>query len=430
MKNSQRILDSIGKLSDSMIESAMSYENPENKRKKMDISPARPMKKLAVSIIAAVLCVALAVTCFANADLIKSLFQREQELVDPYAIKVDNSVTVGDITLTIDKVTWGNDYYVYYTLKNNKGVFENGLTFDRIVIRETPWDVMIPTDGIIGSSSTKEIGSDPTSSIAIAGYGLENPSDTISTMFRASMLFGKYTLAFENVTSYDGSIKYADEIVFDLELVAADEAEPQPDSTPEQGGKVNVNGARRKLEITDNTFILEGKEFIINAIWLSPYEMSFNIKEYRDETVNYFGYDFYYSSYIGGFDAGRSKEIVDEMAKTYSFIEYDDAKTDSEILSRAFEITDDLEPHKAELDALSYKAYITLADSCTSEVIDINHHGYCPAERKLDDGSVDSYNSCDIFIYFSTPVYEEEILEVYLLRESDGARVTIYEKPE
>ena len=429
MKNSQRILDSIGKLSDSMIESALSYESPENKREKIKDSSARPMKRLAVSLVAAVMCIALAVTCFANADLIKSLFQREQELVDPYALKVDNSVTVGDITLTIDKVTWGSDYYVYYTIKNNKGVFDKGLTFDRLIIRETPWEVMIPLDGIIRSSSTKEIGSDPTSSIAMAGYGLENPSDTISAMFRASMLFGKYTLAFENVTSYDGSIKYADEIVFELELVAPDEAEPQPDSSPEQGGKVNVNGARRKLEIADNTFTIEGKEMIINAIWLSPYEMSFVIREYRDETVNYFGYDFYYSSYIGGFNGNCVKEITDEMAKSSSFIEYDDAKSFSEISSRALEIREDLDPHQDELDALSYKAYITLADSCTSEVIDIKQQGYGTSESKLDDGSVDSYNSCDIFIYFSTPIYEEEILEVYLLRESDGARVTLYKKP-
>ena len=49
MKNSQRILDSIGKLSDSMIESALSYESPENKREKIKDSSARPMKRLAVS---------------------------------------------------------------------------------------------------------------------------------------------------------------------------------------------------------------------------------------------------------------------------------------------------------------------------------------------------------------------------------------------
>lgn len=422
---SDKLLDSIGSVSVRWVDELM--EEPAIKASR----GARPLaKKLAVSLIAAVLCVALAVTCFANADLIKSLFQREQELIDPYALKVDNSVTVGDITLTIDKVTWGSDYYVYYTIKNNKGIFENGLTFDKIVIRETPWEFMMPLDGIIGSSSTKEIGSDPTSSIASAGYGLENPSDTISAMFRSSMLFGKYTLAFENVTSYDGSIKYADEIVFDLELVAADLAEPQPDSTPEQGGKVGVNGARRKLDIADNTFTIEGKEMIINAVWLSPYELSFDLKEYRDETVNYFGYDFYYSSYIGGFNGYYVKEIIDESAKSHSFIEYDDAKSDSEISWRAFEIFDELQPHQAELDALSYKVHVTLADSCTAEVISIQQDGFGTGETKLDDGSVDAYNTPCIFIDFSTPVYEEEILEVYLLRESDGARVTLYQKPE
>lgn len=424
---SDKLLDSIGSVSDRWVDEMM--EEPTVKASP-NVKPVA--KKLAVSLIAAVLCIALAVTCFANADLIKSIFQREQELIDPYALKVDNSVTVGDITLTIDKVTWGSDYYVYYTIKNNKGVFENGLTFDRIVIRETPWDFMAPLDGIIGSSSTKEIGSDPTSSIALAGYGLENPSDTISAMFRASMLFGKYTLAFENVTSYDGSIKYADEIVFDLELVELDEAEPQPDSTPEQGGKVGVNGARRKLEIADNTFTIEGKEMIINAVWLSPYEICFDMREYRDETVNYFGYDFYYSSYIGGFEANSTKEIIDEMAKMNSYVksEADSAKPFSEIATRSFGITAELMPHRDELEALTYKVHVTLADSCAAEILHIQQEGVGTGESKLDDGSVDRYNSPCIFIDFSTPVYEEEILEVYLLRESDGARVTLYKKPE
>lgn len=133
MKNSQRILDSIGKLSDGMIESAVSYENPENKRRKIEVSPARPMKKLAVSVIAAVLCVALAVTCFANADLIKSLFQREQELIDPHAVMVDKQDESGGYTLTVEKIFSDEDLiYVYYKLHSPEP-FETGyLTYENL----------------------------------------------------------------------------------------------------------------------------------------------------------------------------------------------------------------------------------------------------------------------------------------------------------
>ncbi len=133
MKNSQRILDSIGKLSDSMIESAVSYEYPENIRKKIKDSSARPMKRLAVSLIAAAMCIALAVTCFANADLIKSLFQREQELIDPHSVIIDKQDENNGYTLTVEKIFSDEDLiYVYYKLHSPKP-FETGyLTYENL----------------------------------------------------------------------------------------------------------------------------------------------------------------------------------------------------------------------------------------------------------------------------------------------------------
>lgn len=444
MKNSQRILDSIGKLSDDMIESAVNYENPENKRKKINTTSARPMKKLAVSVIAAVLCIALAVTCFANADLIKSLFQREQELVDPYAIKVDNSVTVGDITLTIDKIACGDEYYVYYTIKNNNGIFDKGLTFDRIAIKEgVGYFTNRDTVGII--DGPEERGSDPNSSIAIAGYGLENPSDTISAMFRTDLNSGMYTLAFENVTSYDGSVKYADEITFEAEL-------PQRSGKPGEKGSIS-----REFRDLVGTFNLEGKEMALESIKFTPYGVTVYIREYGTDTINYFGHDFYYSAFIEGFSIDTSKEQLDYMMKDclkekqyydtglnkitteYGYVEgYPETATikipikdedDYWGSMRRFEDSQDIHSHKEELDKLAYTVYAKLADGCTAEVITRTQNAYV-ASQKFDDGTIDCHIKSLVELKFSTPVYEEEILEIYLLRESDGSRVTIYQKPE
>lgn len=444
MKNSQRILDSIGKLSDSMIESALSYESPENKREKIKDSSARPMKRLAVSLVAAVMCIALAVTCFANADLIKSLFQREQELVDPYALKVDNSVTVGDITLTIDKVAWGDEYYVYYTIKNNNGIFDKGLTFDRIAIKEGDIGFFTNRDTVGIIDGPEERGSDPDSSIALVGYGLENPSDTISAMFRTDLDSGEFTFAFENVTSYDGSVKYADEIAFELEL-------PKMSDKP---------GIVKKYRDLIGAFNLEGKEMALESIRFTPYGVTVFIREYGTDTVNYFGHDFYYSAYIEGFSFDTSKVQLDQMLKDclvereYYDTELNEYTTeyggvkvsvkgypetatikipirkedDLDPMER-YEISQDIYSHEAELEKYAYKVYAKLADGCTAEIITRTQNAYVGSQR-FDDGTIDCHIKSLVELKFSTPVYEEEILEIYLLREFDGARVTIYEKPE
>ncbi len=432
---SDKLLDSIGEVNDRWVNELMEESTAETLPK---VSPI--VKRLAVPLIAAAMCMALAITCFANADLIKSLFQREQELIDPYAIKVDESVTVGDITLTIDKVAWGDEYYVYYTIKNNNGIFDKGLTFDRIAIKEGDIGFFTNRDTVGIIDGPEERGSDPNSSIALVGYGLETPSDTISAMFRTDLFSGEFTFAFENVTSYDGSVKYADEIAFELEL-------------PKMSEKTGIG---RKFRDLIGTFNLEGKEMALESIKFTPYGVTVFIREYGTDTVNYFGHDFYYSAFIEGFSIDTSKEQLDHMLKDclvekeyydtglneYT-TEYGVAKAYPETATikipitdeddwdpmERYEVSQDIYSHKAELDELAYTAYVKLADGCTAEIITRTQNAYVGSQR-FDDGTIDCHIKSLVELKFSTPVYEEEILEIYLQRESDGARVTIYEKPE
>lgn len=133
MKESD-ILDSIGDISDSIIEDVLNYEPEKKSAKKISI------KALTSIAVATALCIVLAVTGFANATgisaVISSLFRREQEYVDPYAQIINKSDTEDNILMTIRKVAKdGDNYILYLTLHNETEDFAKGyLTYDSIIL--------------------------------------------------------------------------------------------------------------------------------------------------------------------------------------------------------------------------------------------------------------------------------------------------------
>ncbi len=126
------ILDSIGGISDSIIDEAVDYVPKSKSVKRLSV------KMLSAISAAAVLCIALTVTCFANATeisaVISSLFRREQEYIDPYAQIINKSDTENNINMTVRKVTKdGDNYILYLSLQNETEDFAAGyLTFDSI----------------------------------------------------------------------------------------------------------------------------------------------------------------------------------------------------------------------------------------------------------------------------------------------------------
>lgn len=126
------ILDSIGDISDSIIEDVLNYTPEKKSARKISI------KALSSIVVAAALCIVLAVTCFANTEeisaVISSLFKREQEYIDPYAQIINKSDTEDNILMTVRKVAKdGDNYILYLSLHNETEVFAKGyLTYDSI----------------------------------------------------------------------------------------------------------------------------------------------------------------------------------------------------------------------------------------------------------------------------------------------------------
>mgnify|MGYP000286560421 FL=1 len=159
-------------------------------------------------------CCVIAVVFMTGAALFLSdrerIEQRETELVDPYAEQVMESVTNNGITMTLNK--FAMDYnmdYIYFTLKNENGVFEKQPEFDEIT-----YDWIYYSGGI----ETKYGSLLGFTTLSVSDYDPENPSDTIHAVLRHPLPFGKMTLNFKGLKSTDGTIEYADGFSFDINI--------------------------------------------------------------------------------------------------------------------------------------------------------------------------------------------------------------------
>lgn len=125
------ILDSIGGISESIIEDVLDY-TPEKKSAKKT-----PVKRLSTIVLAAVLCVALAITCVANAAEISAalsaLFKREQEYIEPYAQVINETDTGEKTSMTVRNIAKdGDNYILNITLSNPDGFQAGYLVYDSI----------------------------------------------------------------------------------------------------------------------------------------------------------------------------------------------------------------------------------------------------------------------------------------------------------
>ena len=101
------ILDSIGGISDSIIDEAVDYVPKSKSVKRLSV------KMLSAISAAAVLCIALTVTCFANATeisaVISSLFRREEKYVEPYSQVINQTDSSEKVSMTVRKVAKDED---------------------------------------------------------------------------------------------------------------------------------------------------------------------------------------------------------------------------------------------------------------------------------------------------------------------------------
>lgn len=295
MNKSQKLFESIGRLDDRDLAAALDYKAE---------SPAKPKARFSVIIAAAVVAVSLMLMAFTYGDeIMNAIFKRQKELVDDKIGYIDESSTVGHIKLTVDKVVvnqklnYMDSIEAAYTVSFCKegGVFDKGLKYGNYTIeflidaddpRVTDKDSLEVQDG---KKWYVWSGDDPGSydafypSILEINFGLDNPSDTITlTSIPDLTLYGKSRLTFYDITSADGSIKYADEISVEFE-VTEEKAPPLQQLC---------------IDDPDIGFEVEGVEFIVTRIELTPEYMRVEVKNPTADRVNIGGKECYAINYF------------------------------------------------------------------------------------------------------------------------------------
>ena len=436
----ERLFNAIGKLNDSYIEEAYA-ENPKPAKSKKSV------KRIVMLAAAALMSVSLVITVAANSDaIIAAMFERRQKLIDDKIGHIDESVTEGNITLTMESVaveqkTVDNSIFGDFTISfhNEDGNFENGLNYAgfklECLIKEGEQPIagaQVSEDengqkwALIDESNVSDGLSDRFSSfkfsLAAIDYGRNRQTDTITLSDHLQCEWGKdYRLTFIDVTSYDGSIKYADKISVDFS-VSEDEAQPlqQLDYEPENA-----------------TFELEGVTFEITKIEVYPDRMSMSFTNSNSDRVTIAGTEYYAINYLAKLTASdeyiaKNKEFADFLEACPEKGETEDEQ--AEILS-AWVATEEGRKIWDELVALTMQTVTDQAalNECYEIFVEINRESgaevvstqtYFSGSGPV--GTTEGLNA-SLSANFSSPIYVNDIVRVYAQKIGDPTKqVTVW----
>lgn len=439
----EKLFRAIGKLNDDYIEEAYA-ESSEPKPAKS----RKSIKRIVMLAAAALLSVSLVITVAANSDaIIAAMFERRQKLVDDKIGHIDESVTEGNITLTMESVkverrTISDNFFGEFTVSfhNEDGNFENGIKYGGYMLEYRVKDGEQPQLMEGATATTDENGqtwakideyhtSDDNGegyspfkfNLDRINYGLDKPSDTITLTGNIQCRCNTdYRMTFTDVTSYDGSIKYADKISVDFS-VAEDEVQPlqQLDYKPE-----------------DVTFELEGVTFEIEGIEVYPDHMLMRFTNSNADRVNIAGKEYYAINYLAKLVAND-----EYLAKSKEFAEFLEAvpekgKTEEEQAENLSEWMATEEGRKLwdELIKLSIPtADQTALNECYEIFVEINREsGAEVVSTHTNFGGNNAVGSTDGLVafmdaQFSSPIYVNDITRVYAQKIGDPTKqVTIW----
>lgn len=435
---SEKLLDSIGAVNDRWVKELM--EEPVAKA-----SPkAKPIvKRLVIAATAALLCLTFVVTAFAYGDeIMAAIFERRKTLVDDKIGHIDESVTDGNITLTVENIKVDHNYndeeflgVFTVSFHNEDGTFDGGLKYGGLLL-EGLFDADntiypesesgLSTDGRkwceLENYSNLDIESDGDDifygSMYNINHDLDNPSDKIvltSHFFRG--YYTDYRLTFYDVTSYDGSVKYADKLSVDF-TISEEEAKPLQ--------QLHYN--------PDITFEIEGVTFELASIVVDPDNMQIDFTNSKADRVNIAGVECYAINYLAKLgpsdefyakdkeiqelDAAASKqgETIEEQMESLTEWMMSDERVelegelwamaepseDQNILNECYDILVEIKPESgAEITSLR---------------TDFSGGGFTPAESNVTT-----------IVKFSSPIYVDDILRVYAQKIGDPTKqITIW----
>ena len=267
---------------------------PEEKVSERRVRLSRPLS-VALSCVLAVVLMTGAAVFLTDREHIE---KREQEFVDPYAEVLMESTTDNGITMTINKVA--SDYYmtyIFFTLKNENGVFEKRPEFDEIAedtgaayrVHETKY-----------SSG----GGKCFTALSTSDYDPENPSDTIHAVLRARLyVCDEVTLDFKGLKSYDGEISYADGFSFDITVGVNKRVlydEHKDTDIDEEELDEFYDRWDKKAEVLDYLLLhpkksieIEDCKLKVSEIYISPYQIKVILEDDMSKTVKIGELEFY-----------------------------------------------------------------------------------------------------------------------------------------
>lgn len=432
MNKSQKLFESIGRLDDRDLAAALDYKAE---------SPAKPRARFSVIMAAVIAAVGLMLMAFTYGDeILSAIFKRQTELIDDKIGHIDEFVTVGNITLTMDSVTVDEvissdvrSFYGTYTVSfhNEDGNFDRGLKYSGYKLQslfDASWDgddVELRADG----SKWITMHRADAFSFALSDFnegldkGLVEPSDTVT--LTSHLCVGRYDdcrIIFYDLTSADGSIKYADEISVEF-TVTEDVAKPL-----KQLSRYDPN---IKFTIEDTIFMVREITVDVDKMYVvvyNPYGNTVNIGGVDCCAINYFtklsnGEKFFeinkrYSDqynevrqYVGNIDNDEERKAYDEwmmsderLETLTEMVEASTPTDDENILNECYELLVELNPE------------------CGAEITSISSHN-CGYTLPATPDSIIATMSAE----FSSPIYLDDIVRVYARKIGDpSVEVTIW----
>lgn len=426
----EKLFNAIGKLKDSYIEEAYA-ENPKLSK------PKKSIKRIVMLAAAAMLSISLVITVAANSDaIIAAIFERRQKLVDNKIGHIDESATVGNITLTLESVTVENVFdddniFANYTVSfhNNDGAFEGGLKYGGYKLQcifDDSGNGTLHADSEIDEDGRKWYtlnGDQPDKfeafypALSRINFGLDDPSDTITLKSSPSYgMYGVNRIIFYDLTSADGSVKYADEICVEF-TVTKEEAKPLQ--------QLNYYEPNLPFEV-------ENAEFMLVRIDVSTTRMLVEITNPTGDSVNIGGVECcainYFTKLANGdefFEKVKKYSEREDELRLQLESEYDEREAqekygelsanDEELRRLNDEVLTAMKP--TEDDKLlneCYEVVVELKPECGAEVVSMKTSCYGWAVPATPDTV-----SAGLVAEFSSPIYVDDIVRVYARKIGD-----------
>lgn len=391
MKNNQRILDSIGKLDNSLIENALNFKPEDEKIRLAKSSSSRNVKRMISVAAAAAMCVVLAVTCFANSDsitaAIKSIFSREEELIDPYAAMIDGYTQNDGITMTVDKIAKdGDNYLIYIHLRNPSGFEPGYLFYEKIEIEQETikgWETRCDIVGV----GTK----DPETALLAGTFWAEIETKTQDIDLFVKIPTGKELHDDWYESTKKNNLRLSVHDLTTIQIV--DDGYGTPKCLDSYSGLLSVEfefdeekveALPEKVSYPNTEFEVDGTKFVITEMRYSPLHLTVVVEDPNCEIIEAGGLHFFGTSKISWYwfceEYQPTDLILIEDSKKLMNVAYENGLRDKQ-----------------------YSFYVKTA---------IDDADYICRIWYVNENGVYNPNKLRFTYEFSKPMYEDEIKEI------------------